>query len=500
VCGVCEAARVSEPGGVGVRRVAWPVVLAVAGMLGVTLVLLSGRYGYHRDELYFIAAGGHPAWGYPDQPPLTPLVAWAADRLGGGSLAVFRLPAVVVAVSVTVLSALITRELGGARFAQGLAAFATASGTYVLLSGHLVVTSTFDLLAWVLITWLVIRILRTERERLWLLVGVVTGLGLWNKQLPIVLLGALMVGVVLTPATRYWLRNRWLWMGMAVAALMWVPVLLWQERHGWPQLTLARQISAEYGTAGERLNFAILQLVLFSLGGTLLWIAGLVTLWRDDTWHRVLAWAWLVVLVFFAVTAGQGYYPAGIYPALIAAGAVVVEQWRARWAVVVMVAVSSALLLPAALPLLSPATLAGSPWNDLGETQRETVGWPQLVAQVASAYDSLPAAERATAGIVTANYGEAGAIDRYGAAHGLPEAWSGHNGFGLWGPPPASTAPVVVVWEDGPPTGLFSGCRLVGPVLGPVRNEETTRAAVYMCAGPANNWGREWPRLRHLSS
>jgi hypothetical protein len=283
------------------------------------------------------------------------------------------------------------------------------------------------------------------------------------------------------------LRNRWLWMGLAVAALVWVPVLVWQARHGWPQLTLARQISAEYGTASERLNFAILQLVLFGLGGALLWIAGLVEVWRDDTWHRVLAWAWLVVIVFFAVTAGQGYYPAGMYPALIAAGAVVVERWRARWAVVVLVAFSSTLLLPGALPLLSPATLAGSPWNDIGETQRETVGWPQLVAQVASAYDSIPAAQRATAGIVTANYGEAGAIDRYGAAHGLPKAWSGHNGYGLWGPPPASTAPVVVVWEDGPPTGHFAGCRLVGQVLGPVPNEETTRAAVYVGAGPANN-------------
>src|SRR5690348_16363909 len=88
-------------------RVSWPVLLAVAGSLGVVLVLLSGRYGYHRDELYFIVAGGHPAWGYPDQPPLTPLVAWAAERVGGGNLAVFRLPAAAVAVTVTVLSGLI---------------------------------------------------------------------------------------------------------------------------------------------------------------------------------------------------------------------------------------------------------------------------------------------------------------------------------------------------------------------------------------------------------
>src|SRR6185437_12062104 len=104
-----QASRMPDPRDAA-ERPAWPVVLAVAGALGVVLVLLAGRYGYHRDELYFIVAGGHPAWGYPDQPPLTPFVAWAAERVGGGNLAVFRLPAVGVAVAVTVLAALIARE------------------------------------------------------------------------------------------------------------------------------------------------------------------------------------------------------------------------------------------------------------------------------------------------------------------------------------------------------------------------------------------------------
>jgi hypothetical protein len=312
----------------------------------------------------------------------------------------------------------------------------------------------------------------------------------------------LLVGLALTPSARHWLRSRWLWSGLAIAGAMWVPVLLWQARHGWPQLTLAGQIRAEYGTLTERVSYVLLQLVLFSLGATLLWVCGLVRLWRDDAWagFRVLAWAWLFVVVFFALTAGQGYYPAGMYPALVAAGAVVVERWRLRWGVVGLVAVSSLLVVPAALPVLSPTALAGSGWSGLGETLRETVGWPQLVDQVSGAYDSIPAAERATAGIVTANYGEAGAVDRYGPAHGLPEAWSGHNGFGLWGPPPASTAPVVVVWEDGAPTGFFTGCRPVGPVVGPVTNEETSRAAVYVCAGPIGGWARDWRRLVHLSS
>jgi 4-amino-4-deoxy-L-arabinose transferase-like glycosyltransferase len=482
--------------------VAWPVVGTVAAVVGLVLLLLSTRYGYHRDELYFVAAGAHPAWGYPDQPPLTPLVAWTSEHLGGGNLVVFRLPATLVAVVVTVLGALIARELGGRRFAQGLAAFATGTATYVLLSGHLLVTSTVDLLVWVVVTWLVVRILRTGDARLWLAVGVVTGLGLWNKQLPVVLVAGLLVGMALTRPARHWLRSPWWWGGLAIAAVMWVPVLVWQATHGWPQLTLARQISAEYGTAAERVNYVVLQVVLFSLGATVLWVTGVVRLWRDEAWaaFRVLAWAWLVVVVAFAVTAGQGYYPAGMYPALIAAGSVVAERWRVRWAVVALVAVSSLLLLPAALPVLSPARLAASPWDGLGEQLRETAGWPQLAAQVAAAYDSVPAGERPGVQVVTDNYGEAGAIDRYGPDLGLPAAWSGHNGFGLWGPPPPSPAPVVVVWEDSPPSDFFSGCRLIGPVTGPVENEESTRASVYVCSGPIGGWAQTWPRIVHLSS
>jgi 4-amino-4-deoxy-L-arabinose transferase-like glycosyltransferase len=479
----------------------WPLVV-VTGALVVVLVGFSARYGYFRDELYFLAAGRHPAWGYPDQPPSTPFLAWVMNGVGHGSLLVFRLPAVAVAAAVTLLSGLMAGELGGRLFAQVLAAFSVGAGTFVLLSGHLLVTSTIDLLVWVTVTWLAVRMLRTGRDRLWIGIGAVTGLGLLNKQLPIVLVGALVVGMLLTPSARPWLRSRWLLVGAVIAAAAWAPVLVWQAQHGWPQLTLAAQIRAEYGTVSERANFMVLQLLLFSLGATVLWVSGLVRLWRDPVWekYRVLAWTWLVVFAFFVVTAGQGYYPVGTYPVLIAAGAVVVERWRRRWLVVAAVVLTSALTAPAALPILSPAALAASPWNGLGETQRETVGWPQLVDLVAAAYRSIPADQRANAGIYATNYGEAGAVDRFGPSAGLPPAWSGHNGYGLWGPPPQDLGPVVVIWEDDAPDQYFAGCRKFADVTAPVSNEEADRAAVYVCATPIGGWLQAWTKLRHLSS
>ena len=285
---------------------------------------------------------------------------------------------------------------------------------------------------------------------------------------------------------------------------MWVPVLPWQAQHGWPQLTLAGQIRAEYGTVAERVNYVVLQLVLFSIGATVLWVCGLVRLWRDEAWatYRVLAWTWLFVVVVFALTAGQGYYPAGTYPALVAAGAVVVERWRLRWGLVGLVVVSSLLLVPAALPVLSPTTLARvgveRARRAAARDRRAGRSWSTRSRARTTA---SPAAQRATAGIVTDNYGEAGAVDRYGPAHGLPEAWSRAQRVRPVGTAPGRRRrPWSCVWEDGAPTPSFTGCRLVGPVVGPVSNEETSRAAVYVCAGPVGGWARDWPRLVHLSS
>jgi Dolichyl-phosphate-mannose-protein mannosyltransferase len=487
-----------------VPSVAWRPLASIAGALLVLLVAFGGRYGFHRDELYFLAAGRHPAWGYPDQPPLTPIIAHLMDLIAPGSVRALRIPAALASTAVTLAAGLTARELGGGRFAQVLAALATGTGLFVLLSGRLLATSTIDLLVWVTLVFIVVRAVRTGRDGLWLVAGLVAGVGLLNKQTPAFLLFGLLVGVVATRPTRRLLASPWLWAGAAVAALLWTPVLVWQARHGWPQLTLAGQIRDEYGTPGERVLFFSLQFLLFSLGATYLWITGLVHLWRERAWRRfrLLAWAWLAVLVAFTITAGQGYYPGGLYPALIAAGAVVVERHpRRRLPVVVAVVASSALLLPAALPILSPATLNDSVWaGGAGETLREGVGWPQLVDQVAAAYRSIPATERPHAAIFTANYGEAGAIDEFGPERGLPAAWSGHNGYGLWGPPPQEATPIVVVWEDGTPDRFFTDCQPHGRVRGEVTNEETERAAVFVCAAPIGGWAAAWPRLVHLSS
>jgi hypothetical protein len=482
---------------------AWRGMAVVCGVLAVVLLAASARYGYHRDELYFIACGQHLAWSYPDQGVLTPLLAIAFEKLGGGSLIVFRLPAVASVVGAAWLTGLTARELGGRTRAQVLATLTVAVSTVGTLAGHLLSTSTPDFVLWVAITWVVLRIARTGQTRLWVVAGVLVGVALLNKDLVLALVLSLTLGLFTVPGGRRLVFNRWYVLGGVIALAAWLPGLVWQAHHGWPQVTLAQMIGDEYGTPGERIGFFAVQIVLFSLGATVLWVVGAVRVWRDPAWRfaRVLAVSWLVAFVVFVISAGQSYYTAGVYPALIAAGAVVIERRpRVFWTMTAVVVLTSALIMPASLPILSPRTLAASGWAGPAEQLLEMVGWPREVGLVASAYRSIPAGQRSHAVILTSNYGEAGAIDRYRARFGLPAAYSGLNAFGLWGPPPASDGPVVLVWEDQRPPTYLRGCRYVRRVGGPVPNEEHDYARIFVCAGPRGTWASIWPRVAHLSN
>ena len=258
-------------------------VLAVAALLVGLLVATSGAYGYHRDELYFLVCGRHLAWGYPDQPVFVPLVARLMSDVSASSLVLLRLPSSLAAGAVVVLTGLLTRELGGGRRAQLLAATSIAVAAVVDGSAHTLNTTIFDLVTWTVLWWLIVRILRTGELRLWLLVGVVAGLGLLDTDLVAFLMFAVVVGLAIA-GPRHTFRSPWLWAGGAVAVAMWTPYLAWQASHAWPELSVARSIAnGNSGTSAPRWALLPEQLELVSLFLTPVWIAGLVRLLRDAT-------------------------------------------------------------------------------------------------------------------------------------------------------------------------------------------------------------------------
>lgn len=477
----------------------------IAAAAAVLLIALSGRYGFHRDELYFLLAGRHLAWGYPDQPPLTPLLARLGSELFGATPTGVRiLPALLAAASI-VLTALIARELGAGHGGQVIAAAATACSGYLLGNGHLLSTATFDLASWLTVILLTLRLLRTGEIRWWPLLGVAVGIALLNKLLIVGLLAALAAGI-LTAGPRGLLipRPRTL-LGPLTALLtalpFALPVLWWQAAHGWPELTVAQGISSD-GGAGGRLLVIPMQVLLLSPLLAPLWLTGLSRLLRrpELRWARPVAVAWVALCLLVMAGGGKAYYPIPLLYALTAAGCEPYAHWlrehRAKLACALLAALLTSAL--AALPVL-PASALAVPMTvdpDIGEE----VGWPELARATATGWAAIPADQRATAVLLTANYGEAGALAQYGPALGLPSPYSGHMALHAWGPPPTtSNGPVLLIHPAQYPDlqDHFTDCHTVAHVdNGHGTANQEQHAAVVLCAGPDRAWAELWPLLR----
>jgi 4-amino-4-deoxy-L-arabinose transferase-like glycosyltransferase len=478
-------------------------VVAVVTALAVLLTALSWRYGFHRDELYFLAAGDHLAWGYVDQPPLTPIVARATTAVFGATPAGLRVASTLASVVTVLVVALVARELGGGRRAQAIAAFCTATSVFVLAVGHMVSTATFDLLAWVVIAWLALRLLRTGDGRLWVAMGAAVGLAVENKYLVGLLVVALLVAL-LALGPRQVLRSRWLIAGMVIAALAAGPNLWWQATHGWPQFTVAGGISADDGLE-NRMLFVPMQIVYLSPLFVPIWIAGFLRLWRapELRWARAMALAYPLLCVLVLLAGGKPYYALPLLLVLTAAGCEPAARWiRDRGRVWTVIAAGVTVMVSGlfSLPVLPPDAL--SVVNAINKEQGEQVGWPELTSAVAAQWAAIPAEQRPRAVIFTANYGEASALARYGPRYHLPMPYSGHMSYADWGPPPDSAdGPVLLVYQQGDhPSGrFFTGCRQVGHVdNGQGVDNEERNAPITLCSGTTKPWSALWPRLRHL--
>jgi len=500
------------------------IVLYIAAGKLVLHLLTVHRYGIFRDEMYYWAGSFRMAWGYVDHPPLTVWIAWLArNAFGNSPLSVRLLPALAGATLVW-LTGKLTREMGGGRFAQSLAALAVVVVPVYLVSHHWLTDNAWEPLIWMGCVWLIVRAINTGDARHWIWFGVLAGIGFENKYSIAFLLFGLLVGVVLTPH-RHFLKSRYLWLGALACAVIALPNFLWQSMNHYPFLELIRNVRlgnrdvVRGPVAFIADQAAILNPALFPL-----WAGGVVWLLagpgRDSRRYRLLGWAFLVVLFTFIALKAKNYYVAPIYPMLFAAGAIGLERitvghriggWSRIIYVTVLIAVG-ALLLPFSVPVLSPESylryqealgihppkIERQRNGSLPQWYADEFGWPEMVEKVARVYNSLPPEERARTAIFSNGWGEAAAVDFYGPRFGLPLAISKHNSYWIWGPRDYDGSTVIILRSGGrDEPGLFESVESVGRVEHPyARRDEYFD--ILLCRGLKRNLKDLWPRMKEF--
>ena len=484
------------------------VVTGIALIVAVAHLLTNGRYGFHRDELQVLSDARHLDWGFVAYPPLTPFLERIGLSIFGLSLVGLRLFSVIAQATAVVVTGLIARELGGGRWAQAAAALAVAVSPLPLFEGTEFQYTTFDYLWWVLIAYLVVRLLKTENPRWCLAIGGVIGVGLTTKYAIIFFVAGIVCGFLLTRARRF-LASRWFWAGAGLALLICLPNLIWQLRHDFISLHFLRHIHARDVGEGRADGFWLYQFVgCANRFAAPLWIIGLAGFLRSPR-YRMLAWMYLIPLVIFWLAKGRGYYTAGAYPMLIAMGAVVIESWLAAlprfWRGTVEAAYFCALIgwglyvCTAILPLAAGGPLMARALSENGDL-REEIGWNEMVKTVADIRDSVPAGQRGNVGVLVGNYGEQGAVELFGPAYHLPAPISGTNSAWLRGYPEPPPSTLIVLGQSRQYVErTLTSCRLAGHNSNPygVQNEESEdHPDIFVCGAPRMPWPEFWKQYQ----
>ena len=420
--------------------------------------LYAGRhYGYFVDELYYLACSRHLDWGYVDQPPLIALITWTARSLLGDSLPAIRFLPAVAGTGEVALTALIARELGGKRFAQGFAALTTLVAPGILAGDNLLSMNAFEPLFWMGCAWLVIRVVKTGNQRLWIWFGILAGFGLENKYSMLIFGAGIVFGLLMTPQRRV-LLSPWLWIAGAIAFLIFLPNLLWNIQHHFPFLELQANIRRSGRDVPlTPLAFFGQEILTMHPLSLPLWLAGLWFYFSSTSGKpfRALGWAWIFTAAVIVTVSPRVYYLYPAFPILFAAGAVFWETrirrpeslWR-KLAWPALLVLTATVLAPLAIPILppevyirytkalhlAPPRLETHRLGPLPQIFADQFGWEEMTATVARVYNNLPPEIRAKTAIFGQNYGQAGAIDLFGPKYGLPPAISGHQSYFLWGP------------------------------------------------------------------
>jgi hypothetical protein len=487
--------------------------LILIPLVVVTLhILTNNQYGFHRDELDLLMNARQLDWGYVAYPPLSPFLARIGLELFGSSLRGLRVFPALAQGIVVLLTMLMARDFDAKRPGQIVAGLSAGIAPVAMVAGTLLQYMSFDYLWWVVVAFFLVRLIKTTDPRWWLGVGTGIGLGMMTKFTIVFWAAGVVVAVLATPLRRY-LRSRWLWLGAALALLIYLPNLIWQIQHNFISLDFLAAIHARDIAWGRTEGFLTDQLYATTSPTTLpLWIIGLFFCFfsNNGKTYRPLAYLFLTTFFLLLVSRGRGYYLAPAYAMLLAAGSARWEYWltqrsarhfsagwQATWITLSISFVTAVVIMKPVVPINSalwPIT------SDINDNVVEMIGWQELTAQIAQIYADIPQFEKPKTVILAGNYGEAGALDLYGSEYDLPPVISGSNslwqrGYGNFEP----ESVIVVGFERQYADHFFKVCKQVGTISNQygVRNEESSfHTSLFICHQPRQSWEVLWTDMQ----
>jgi len=475
-------------------------------------------YEFHRDAFLYMAMGSHLRILHMDFPPLMALLSEALRGVAGDSLFAYRMVPALAGTGVLLLAILLARELGGGRWAQLLTALAVLVNPLFLRTANLFQPIVLDQLWWLLGCYALVRLINSDEQRWWLLLGIAGGVGLFTK-FSILFFGlAVLIGLLLTEHRRAFL-GPWPWVAIGIALVLGSPSVVGQFALGFP---VVEQMTVLQESQLARVGFGefMFDQFLWQPAGFLLAVGGAAALMLhpDLRRYRVLGWIALVAFAIFVLMQGKSYYFGPVHPVLFAAGAVALERLprpRLR-AVAVPVAAATIVLwafaaVPFGLPLVPPepmARFAGAlgittavrtnrgEYLPLPQDYADMLGWHEQAAAVARVYGALTPAEQATAVLFGRNYGQAGALDFYGRGLGLPPVVSLAGSFYNFGPGERPGAVIIflgVELEDIDPS-FCASLVLADRVVNPWGVPEERDVPILVCREPSMTLREFWER------
>jgi 4-amino-4-deoxy-L-arabinose transferase-like glycosyltransferase len=474
----------------------------------------NNQYGFHRDELQTLDDARHLDWGFVAYPAITPLIARFELIMFGTSLTGFRVFSALAVSLVMVLAGMMAEELGGNRHVQLLAAIAVGIAPVSLIQGAVLQYVSLDYLWGVALTYCLIRLLKSDDARWWVSIGALLGIGMETRYtMGFLALG--LVGAVLVTRARRFLFSGWLWLGVGISVLIFLPNLIWQAQHHLISLDFLKHLHARDLRQGRYQGFYKGQLWICVNSVTVPLV--LLGLWfylvrEEGRRYRLLGWTFVFTFLLFALAGSRSYYTAPLYPLLIAGGSVLLgillgglrPSWRRtlyglQWSAIAANGVVFVLLVT---PVASMGSRLWNITSQLHDQFREEIGWPDLARAVAGIYNSLSPEERERTGILAGNYGEGGALNLYGPTLGLPHAMSLTNSFWYRGYDPRQPQTVIVVGFDlDEGKELFGSCVVAGKNTNAygVENEESRdHPDILLCRELRMPWPVFWAQSRRF--